>query len=227
MLRTLFAALVLAIALPGCGAAKNAAINLKEKFGYEKREQLVDAVKDSRDEQQEAKKQFATALDEFMAVTNAKPSELENRYRRLSSRYEKAESQAQAVRDEIAHTERVATLVFKEWQDELAQYSSPDLRRQSEVMMHDTRSQYERLISTMKGAAAKMDPVLAAFKDQVLFLKHNLTAREDYAAPWRLFRCLMVFRSVPSRSLACTHSRTRGYVRTHAGSPLRSPLVDA
>jgi hypothetical protein len=53
------------------------------------------------------------------------------------------------------------------------------------------------------------------------------TAREDYAAPWRLFRCLMVFRSVPSRSLACTHSRTRGYVRTHAGSPLRSPLVDA
>ena len=29
----------------------------------------------------------------------------------------------------------------------------------------------------MKDAAAKMDPVLAAFKDQTLFLKHNLNAR--------------------------------------------------
>jgi hypothetical protein len=29
----------------------------------------------------------------------------------------------------------------------------------------------------MKAAEAKMDPVLAAFKDQVLFLKHNLNAR--------------------------------------------------
>ena len=29
----------------------------------------------------------------------------------------------------------------------------------------------------MKDAASKMDPVLAAFKDQSLFLKHNLNAR--------------------------------------------------
>ncbi|MCB1101027.1 MAG: DUF2959 family protein [Kiritimatiellae bacterium] len=28
----------------------------------------------------------------------------------------------------------------------------------------------------MKGAAASMDPVLAAFHDQVLFLKHNLNS---------------------------------------------------
>jgi hypothetical protein len=29
----------------------------------------------------------------------------------------------------------------------------------------------------MRGAEAKMQPVLAAFRDQVLFLKHNLNAR--------------------------------------------------
>ncbi len=29
----------------------------------------------------------------------------------------------------------------------------------------------------MKAAEAKMDPVLAAFHDQVLYLKHNLNAR--------------------------------------------------
>ena len=29
----------------------------------------------------------------------------------------------------------------------------------------------------MKKASSKMDPVLAAFKDQVLYLKHNLNAK--------------------------------------------------
>ncbi|MCE7973871.1 MAG: DUF2959 domain-containing protein [Leptolyngbya sp. PLA1] len=161
----------------GCGAAKNATINLKESFGYAKRDQLVDAVKDTRDEQQAAKKQFASALDEFMAVTGAKGGELETRYKKLSDQYDRAESRANAVKDEISHTERVAKLVFEEWRAELAQYSSPDLRRQSERLLDDTQGRYDRLISVMKSAASKMDPVLAAFRDQKLFLKHNLTAR--------------------------------------------------
>jgi hypothetical protein len=179
MRTVLLICLALVLGLPGwgCGATRNAAINIKEKLGYTKREQLVDAVKETRDGQQAAKQQFATALDGFIAVTGAKPTELESRYRRLNTQYEKAESRAQAVRDEVSHTERVARLVFEEWRAELAQYSSPDLRRQSEDMLRDTEAQYERLVGVMRGAAAKMDPVLAAFRDQVLFLKHNLTAR--------------------------------------------------
>ena len=34
-----------------------------------------------------------------------------------------------------------------------------------------------RLIAAMKRAESKMPPVLDAFRDQVLFLKHNLNAR--------------------------------------------------
>jgi hypothetical protein len=33
------------------------------------------------------------------------------------------------------------------------------------------------LIGVMKAAESRMAPVLSAFKDQVLFLKHNLNAR--------------------------------------------------
>ncbi|HPY77360.1 MAG TPA: DUF2959 family protein, partial [Anaerohalosphaeraceae bacterium] len=36
---------------------------------------------------------------------------------------------------------------------------------------------YDRLIGAMERARDKIDPVLSAFKDQVLFLKHNLNAR--------------------------------------------------
>src|SRR4051794_34515760 len=50
----------------GCGSAS---IALKEKLGIPKRDQLVARVEDARDEQQKAKQQFASALDEFLAVT--------------------------------------------------------------------------------------------------------------------------------------------------------------
>ena len=41
----------------------------------------------------------------------------------------------------------------------------------------DLNIQYEQLIRAMKRAEKKMDTVFAAFKNQVLFLKHNLNAR--------------------------------------------------
>ena len=43
--------------------------------------------------------------------------------------------------------------------------------------MGDTRKRYDVLMVAMKGAETKMTPVLGAFGDQVLFLKHNLNAQ--------------------------------------------------
>jgi hypothetical protein len=43
--------------------------------------------------------------------------------------------------------------------------------------MTDTRADYRRLMTAMQRAEAAMDPVLALFNDQVLFLRHNLNAR--------------------------------------------------
>jgi hypothetical protein len=73
--------------------------------------------------------------------------------------------------------ERVADALFKEWKAEIGQYSSAQLKAASEKQLTDTQARYGQLLGVMKQAAGKMDPVLAAFKDQVLFLKHNLNAR--------------------------------------------------
>ncbi|GMV24327.1 MAG: hypothetical protein AMXMBFR58_03580 [Phycisphaerae bacterium] len=164
--------------LSGCAST---GIAVREAFGYAKREQLVDRVGDARDEQVEAKKQFESALAEFLAVTGVggSPStkELEDRYAKLKDSYEDSETQAQQVRDRIADVENVAEALFKEWNAELGQYSDQSIRAVSEKQLKDTRDQYEKLLGAMKAASAKMDPVLAKFKDQVLFLKHNLNAR--------------------------------------------------
>ncbi len=172
---TCFAALCLCgPEMPGCSSAN---IAIKEKFGYPKREQLVSRVQEARDGQMEAKKQFESALAEFLAVTGAKTGELEAKYDKLKKEQERSEARAAEVNDRIANVERVGDALFKEWKGELSQYTSDSLRRASEEQLKETRAQYDRLIGVMKGAAAKIRPVLAAFKDQVLFLKHNLNAR--------------------------------------------------
>jgi len=69
------------------------------------------------------------------------------------------------------------TALFTEWNAELKQHSSSALRKKSQEQLTQTRSHYAQLIKAMKRAESKMDPVLAKFKDQVLFLKHNLNAQ--------------------------------------------------
>ena len=74
----------------------------------------------------------------------------------------------------IGDVENVAEALFEEWESELEQYTNNNLRRASERKLKQTRSRYVSLISAMKRAEEKIGPVLFAFRDQVLFLKHNL-----------------------------------------------------
>ena len=148
-----------------------------EKFGYHKRDLMVERVEEARDAQKEAKEQFESALEKFSSVLKFEGGELEEKYKKLKAEYEKSESKAEAVADRIEAVEDVAEDLFDEWQDELSEYTNQSLRRRSEQKLKQTRRQYSQLIKTMKRAEKKIDPVLSAFRDQVLYLKHNLNAR--------------------------------------------------
>lgn len=164
----------MALGTTGCASTR---IEMAEKFGYAKREQLADKVKSARDGQEEAKQQFESALAEFIAVTGVDVKDLESRYARLTREHERSRSRAAAVTDRIRNVERVGEALFREWREELKQYTSDTMRAASERQLDQTRAQYDRLVGAMKAAEGKMAPVLAAFNDQVLFLKHNLNAR--------------------------------------------------
>jgi hypothetical protein len=166
---------VLAASVGGCGSTRM--VVAEKVFGQAKREQLVSRVKDARDQQEEAKEQFASAFEEFKAVTGATDAELEARYKKIQREYDRSESKAEGVRSRIRDVERVAGALFKEWEGELGQYSSATLREASERELAQTKERYGQLIGAMKQAEGKMAPVLTAFKDQVLYLKHNLNAR--------------------------------------------------
>src|SRR2546421_10430457 len=77
-----------------------------EKLGWAKRDILVDRVKDARDDQQKAKDEFKTTLEQFQAVTNFQGGDLEAKYKKLNSSYDDCSARAQSVRDRIASVEK-------------------------------------------------------------------------------------------------------------------------
>lgn len=148
-----------------------------EKVGIHKRDIMVDRVEDARDAQEEAKEEFQSALEQFTSVVNFKGGDLEKKYNQLNDVYEGCEKKAEAVHKRIRKVESVSEALFEEWEDELELYSSPSLREDSRKKLNKTRRDYNRLIKAMKRAEKKIQPVLIAFRDQVLYLKHNLNAQ--------------------------------------------------
>ncbi|MGV6814087.1 MAG: DUF2959 domain-containing protein [Phycisphaerales bacterium] len=162
------------LVMPGCAST---GITIREKLGTPKREQLVDRVDEARDTQEAAKEQFATTLDELKALSSFDGGELEGAYKRLKSKYERSKSRADKVSSKIKSVDRVGKALFAEWEQELDQYSTDSLRNASARQLDETRTRFNDVLYSMRKAESKMAPVLAAFNDQVLFLKHNLNAR--------------------------------------------------
>lgn len=148
-----------------------------ETMGYHKRDIMVDRVQNARDAQEEAKEQFESALEKFSSVLGFKGGDLDEKYEQLKAEYDESDTKASAVRTRIAAVEDVADDLFVEWEEELNQYTSSSLKRSSARKLRDTKKKYAQLIAAMKRAEKKIDPVLAAFQDQVLYLKHNLNAQ--------------------------------------------------
>lgn len=167
------AVLTLAL-LVGCSSAY---YKTMESFGVEKRDILVDRVEEARDAQDSASEQFASALEQFRATVAVDGGDLEDIYDRLDAEYKGSMTEAEEVSDRIDAVENVAEDLFGEWEQELEQYSRADMRRNSARLLKDTRGRYDKLMASMRRAERSMEPVLEAFHDQVLFLKHNLNAR--------------------------------------------------
>jgi len=157
-------------------SCQSAYYSTMEKLGVHKRDIMIDRVQEARNSQQEAKEQFASALEQFETVLGFQGGSLEEKYDKINTIYEDCARRADDVRSRIEKVEDVSEALFDEWQDELGQYTNKTLRRASEQKLKATRSHYEKLIAAMKRAEKNIQPVLNVFHDQVLYLKHNLNA---------------------------------------------------
>jgi hypothetical protein len=170
------ALLVLSTAAAGsaCGAVY---YRTMKKFGWEKRDILVKRVKEARQSQEEAQKEFKTALERFREIVVVDGGSLEDKYNKLNDQLGRSEDRAKNVKERIDAVRDVSKDLFREWQGELDKYSDRQLRQESERQLRDTRQRTDVLIASMTRAQERVEPVLEPLRDRVLFLKHNLNAR--------------------------------------------------
>lgn len=170
----LLALLFCVLAADGC---RGAYYSTMEMFGREKRHILRSNIEDVSKEQNKAAEQFKDTLTRLKEMYGFEGGDLEKTYRKLQSDYEDCSARAEAVRTRITDMEQVAGDLFKEWEKEIKQISSRDLRSKSEDSLRQTRRRYADLDDAVNLAADRMDPVLQQLKDYVLYLKHNLNAQ--------------------------------------------------
>jgi hypothetical protein len=83
----------LSLALAACNTAY---YKTMERFGYEKRDILVDRIEDARDAQNDAKEQFRSALDKFKEGRGGSESQLEKKYDEVSAEFQAERSESQS-----------------------------------------------------------------------------------------------------------------------------------
>jgi len=162
------------ISLPSMDSVTDFSI---DRLWKEPRDLLVDRVEDARDAQQETIEEFQTAIEKFKAVTGFEGGELEAQYEKLNAAYERSADQAAEIGDKVDKVTLAANALLDEWRIELKDYHDERMRRVAEIKFDQTRAHAERLIASMRAVEIRTRPVLALFRDQVLFLKHNLNAR--------------------------------------------------
>lgn len=162
--------------LLGAAGCRSAYYSTWEKFGVYKRDLLKKKVISARDGQKAAGEQFKDALTRLQELYGHEGGNLEKSYRTLNADYERSVARADAVHERIRDMETVAGDLFAEWQKEIREISSEELRASSRQKLRETQGRYDEMHLALKRAERSMDPVLARLHDQVLFLKHNLNA---------------------------------------------------
>ncbi len=162
------------LVMSGCARTYYGAM---EKVGVHKRDILVSRVEKARDSQSDAQEQFKSALEQFDSVVKLENTNLKKAYDKLNKEYEDIEQAADTVTTRIDKVESVAGALFDEWKEELELYQNRELRNSSRQQLRKTKIRYKEMLVSMHRAEKSMEPVLKIFRDNVLFLKHNLNTQ--------------------------------------------------
>lgn len=168
---------ILLASLPGGTGCNRIFYASMEKLGKEKRDILVKRIVDGKKDQEEAREQIKTTMEAFKELTGFEGGNLERVYEKLNGEYEDAKSRADDVSNRIKSINQVAGDLFNEWAKEISEMENASLKSQSRAMLRDAQLRHQRYMTAMNATERKMQPVVHAFHDQVLFLKHNLNAR--------------------------------------------------
>ena len=165
------------LVLTACGTVDKVKYSALESVGIHKRDILVDRIEETTDAQEETRLRFQSAYEELSNLVEIDDDGLASQYEKLKKAVSRSENSAAALDSRISAVEKVANDLFGEWEAELNQYSSENLRRASQKNLASTQAQFAVIAEKMRASQAPIEPILKVLQDNTLYLKHNLNAR--------------------------------------------------
>ncbi len=167
--------LTIVLSMAACQTMQGALNQTKVMIGAaQKRDIMVSEVKNARSSLEEVKAQFQMSLEQFKTVLLNSQAKAEEKHKALKSETKTTSKKAAEIQDSIDSVSKAAEAMFVEWETELNQYSSENLRSSSAMSLQEVKDQNARFINAMTIANEKAAPVIIAFGDLVLFSKNSL-----------------------------------------------------
>ncbi len=156
------------VCLTGCvgGAYKSS--------GQYKRDILIDRIEKARQCHERAKNQFEVVLINYSNVVDTAKGDLHDEYNKLSRQYNKTKAITKEISRRVVDVEKIGKSLFRDWEDELEGYENETIRRTSEEHLDTTRSNYLKVVHSLKDTQRRTENILKSLSDQMLFLSQNL-----------------------------------------------------
>ena len=147
-----------------------------ETLGREKRDLLKTNVAAASESQEDLEEEFKDTISKIRSEYKFDGGSLEETYDSLSEDLADAESEAASLTSRIDKVEDVGEDLFAEWQSEINELTNPKYKSDSKKKRASTERKFNTMLASMRRVEASMEPILRKFRDQVLYLKHNLNA---------------------------------------------------
>lgn len=158
------------LAAPWLGGCATGSDSGSASPGSTARRALLGEVEDAQDAQRQATAQLQSTLRTFAAVLDASESELPQEYRELIGQVADSKAAAARVHRHVRTMAQAAGTFFDRWRTGL---TDPGERQQ----FTEAQERYRRLLSLSHQAAQRLDPMVAFFDEQAVFIQYNLNPK--------------------------------------------------
>ncbi len=174
-LRSLPIAALAAFALSACqSSGYTSSLTLE---GVDHQTDLAREVSRAMETQLESQEAFNTALDLITRFTEPRAEVDLDLHEDLLDQVDTCADHVADLEPQIADLQAVGATLFSDWQAELDQFSSPQIRARSEERMREVQVSFASLLEQLRATNQQTAAALVTLRDYVLFFNHNLNPR--------------------------------------------------
>lgn len=146
-----------------------------ESSGHKRIMKTSSTLSDSKDELLKTKSIIGDAMTTMNGLVQQTFEDILKQYKQFSKELANAEKQCSKMCDSAEEIQAQGDRFYIAWEEELASFDNPDIRKRSEDRRQISLESYHRMTIAVQAAVEGFDPFLAEMKDIQKYLDIDLT----------------------------------------------------